>query len=123
MEDQILEDRRTPPHYVGKGLESTHFSELQAQLIPQDMAAIDPVDGGLALPTSAVRLAAQLRPALADSPGQFVTEIEVAADAFFIGTIEEEQGLRVREVVGTLDLAARLLGSRSDVRKDRTQGL
>jgi hypothetical protein len=73
-------------------------SVTQLQLIAQDVLAVDCVDGGLVLPALAREFATDVGALSGNGAGQLLAQIEVAADAFIVGTSEAEHGLGVFEV-------------------------
>ena len=64
------------------------------------------IDGGLAVPALAAQFARRGRLTRGDGLGQFLAQVEIAADAFGIEAIEAEHGLRVVQVDRVFDLAA-----------------
>ena len=65
------------------------------------------VDGGLAEPTLAAHLACHSCLMRGHGPGEGLTQVKIAADAFVVRTIEAEHGLGVIGVDRIFDLAVR----------------
>jgi hypothetical protein len=80
-------------------------SITEAERVAEDVVAGDRVDGGLALPALTAHFGSDGGAMFFDGLGELVGEIEIAADAAGIGTIDAEDGFGAVEVGGVLDLA------------------
>jgi len=68
---------------------------------------MDGADGGLASPAFTGDFASNLIAMLGHGFGEFLGQIEIAPDAFVVGTIESEHGLGVMHVHNVLEVSAR----------------
>ena len=68
---------------------------------------MDRVDRGLVLPALAGHLAGDGRALFGNRAGQFLGQIKITPDAFFVGTSEAEHGLGVLEVDHVVELTVR----------------
>ena len=64
-------------------------------------------DSGLASPAAADHFARNGRTTLGNGVDEFPAQIEIAPDAFVVGTIESEHGLGVMHVHNVLEVSAR----------------
>jgi len=78
----------------------------KAEFVPEDIVAVNRIDGRLTAPALAAQFASRGRLTRGDGLGQSLAQVEIAADAFGVEAIETEHGLRVVEVDGVFDLTA-----------------
>ena len=79
-------------------------SVRQAEFIVEDVAALDGVDLGFAVPARAAHFADHTRGVLGHGLGQLFGQIEIASDTFVVAAIHAEDGPGVVEVGDILDL-------------------
>jgi len=81
------------------------LSITEAERIAEDVVARDRVDGGLALPALTAHLGGDRGAVFFNGLGELVGEVEIAADATGIGTVDAEDGFGAVEIGRVLDLA------------------
>jgi hypothetical protein len=86
-----------------QAIKAAHDSVTEFQLIAQDVLAVDRVDGGLVLPALTGEFATDVGELSGNRAGQLIGQIEVAPDAFIVGTSEAEHRLGVLEVNDVFD--------------------
>jgi hypothetical protein len=99
----------------------TATSIPEAEFVAQDIIAVDRIDGQPAGPTLAAHFTADRGAPGLDGFGEFVAQIEIAADTFGVDTIESEDGLCVREVHVVFDFIVPAVGRPGAVDKFHPQ--
>src|SRR5262245_19836333 len=82
------------------------WSISQAQIIPQEISAIGAPDCFLVAPAVAAEFSARRGFTSRHSLGQYITEIEIAANAFLVNAINTKYRFGVVEIHVVFDLAA-----------------
>src|SRR5262245_43410791 len=95
----------------------------KSQPIPQNLAALNPINGCLAEPAAAAELAADLIAALRNGLVDLLAQVEITAHALRIAAINPEQRPGVLEVKRVFHLTAARQTYRVIVPEIQTQGL
>ena len=84
---------------------------------------MDPVDSGLAPPALAAYFTRRRSAVRTNGPGELLTQIKIAADAFIVGAVETEHGLGISQVHHVFDLTALVDAFGIIIREFHRQGL